>query len=239
VIAVRIDATGFSRMERALLHVARQQIPYAAARALNDVARTAQAHVNATEGSTFDRPTPFTSRAVVAPLSLAAQPGHLTATVTVRDIQAKYLLHEEIGGTRTSDENTLRPGGAIVLPGRGLLLDRFGGTPKGTVAKLAAQAEAARQERQAARSKRKQRRSDAVKRGDRGVFYVPRAGHGKLTGGFYQRLPGHRLAQLIAFGSETHYRPRMHYRARLTESAAATWPAAFRRRLVEAAATAR
>jgi hypothetical protein len=244
MINLSINDAGLTRLEQSLLTVARKQIPYAAARALNDCARAAATGVNGMMAETFDRPNAFTSRAVIAPRDLAAQTNSLSATVTVQPIQAKYLLHEEIGGTRTPAENTLRPGAqAIVLPGRALLLDKFGGIPAGAIGKIKAKLDkietAKRLKRQAARSKAKQRRANAVKPGDRGFFYVPRAGFRQLPGGFYQRLPGHRIAELIGFAPETHYRPRMHYNDHVRGIATATWPAAFLRRLIEAASSAR
>ena len=240
---IELDFTdGFTRMERALVAVARDQVPFAASRALNDCAKAAAIAVNGAMQGVFDHPTPFTERA--AGIAARATKVSLAAEVTLRPIQAEYLLHEEVGGTRTPAENTRKKAKALLLPGRGIPLDRYGNIPAGTIARIkrdlaksAEAAEAARQHRQEERSKGKRARSSAVPQRDRGVFYVPKAGHGQLVGGFYQRLPGHRLARLTEFKTETHYAPRLSYQARVEQAARVTWPSAFQKRLAEAVAT--
>ena len=233
----------FSRAERALQIVAHHQVPFAASRALNDVARAAQAAVNRAMPEVFDRPTSFTERAAVAPLSLAAQKDRLAATVTLRPIQAQYLLREEVGGTRTPADNTRRTGAqAIVLPGRGLLLDSHGNIPAGTL----------RQLKQDARppSKRRRRKdgtarpsvaTPAVVEGARSIVFLPKSAPGaRGVGGYFARMAGHGLRRLTAFEGQTSYpAPRLGYHARMREVAGAEWLAAMRRRLAEAIATAR
>jgi hypothetical protein len=234
MIELSIDGSGFTRMERALLFVAQKQIPFAAARALNDVARAASAAINSRMGEIFDRPTPFTQRAVVAPRDLAAQKNHLVATVTVRPIQQKYLLNEEIGGTRNPAENTRRPGAqALVLPGRGLQLDEYGNIPRGALRQFKADAKATRRVRA--------RRAAAGKPVDGSVVFLPAdvPGNKAGIGGYFRRLPDDRITRLTLFESTTHYTPRFHFRDHVTQVANAEWPTAFRRRLVEAAASAR
>jgi hypothetical protein len=234
MIDLSIDGSGFTRMERALLSIAKRQIPFAAARALNDVARSAGTTINAHMGETFDRPTPFTQRAVVAPRALAASKEHLVATVTVRPLQAKYLLNEETGGTRTPSENTRRPGAeAIILPGRGLLLDQYGNIPRGELRHLQADAKAT--------ARTRARRAAAGKPVDGSVVFLPAGAPGNKAniGGYFRRLADHQLTRLTLFESTTHYTPRFHYRDRVEQIARSQWPDAFRRRLVEAAATAR
>ena len=237
---IELDFTdGFSRMERALIDLARDQVPFAAARALNDCAKAAAAEVNREMPEVFDRPTPFTDRA--AGVAARATKGSLAAEVTLRPIQAEYLLHEEVGGTRTPAENTRKKAKALLLPGRQTPRDQFGNIPAGTLSRikrdLTKTAEAARQERQGGRSKGKRARSNAVPQRDRGVFYVPKAGHAQLAGGFYQRLPGHRITRLTVFEPETHYTPRLGYHARVEQTVRSTWPTAFQKRLAEAMAS--
>jgi hypothetical protein len=246
MIELSIDSAGLTRLEKSLLAVAGRQIPYAAARALNDCARAARDGINSRMGETFDRPTPFTTRAVVAPRELAAETSRLEATVTVRPVQQKYLLHEEIGGTRDPAENTRRPGAtAIVLPGRGLLLNQFGNIPAGTLKSLNSQikAQARSGKKQAAAAKRARagatKPPPATQAGT--IAYLPSSARGNKAqiGGFFRRTDGHGLTRLTGFESATHYQPRFHYRDRVETIARATWPDAFRRRLVEAARSAR
>ncbi len=224
--------TDFSRMERMLQLAAGRQTRFAAAQALNDVARAARDSINAHMGEIFDRPTPFTMRSVVAPREDAAEPGHLVAGVKVRPVQSKYLLREETGGTRSPADNTRKASNAIVLPGRALLLNDFGNIPAGVLRKLSNQAKPKRGG--------KTKKGAAASRAD-SIAYLPAGAPANKAhiGGFFRREDGGKLSRLTVFEAVTHYQPRFHYRDRVAEVARARWAAAFRRRLGEAIATAR
>ena len=116
MIGIQVDMRGLTRMERALTLLAREQVPFATAQALNDCTRAASVAINKAMPEIFDRPTPFTERAAVAPRDLAATKERLASIVTLRPVQAKYLLHEEIGGVRTPAENTRKSAQALLLP---------------------------------------------------------------------------------------------------------------------------
>lgn len=229
----------FGLLERSLMLLARDQVPFAASRALNDCARAAQDAVNARMGETFDRPTPFTRRAVVAPASLRATKTNLAATITVRPLQAKYLEPEELGGERSPGANTRRPGAAIVLPGRALLaspgLDSYGGIPSGALRKLKA---LARTGKRAVARRARQKAAGIVP--DVSVAFLPRDAAANKAGiGGYFRREGRHLSRLTAFAATAHYKPRFHYREQVERVARATWPAAMARRLHDAIATRR
>ena len=215
--------TGFARIERTLQWAAGGQLRFAAAQALNDIARAARDAINERMGEIFDNPTPFTRRAVVAPRELAARKEHLVATVTVRPVQSRYLLREEIGGTRTAAEN-VKPSAALVLPGRALTRNAFGNIPRGILRGLARQ------------SKRK------TKHGDRAgtVVFLPAGvpANKAHIGGYFRRTAGG-LSRLTVFEEATHYEPRFHFRDRVAEVARRDWAETFRRRFAEAIETAR
>lgn len=225
-------AADFSRLERSLQYAAGRQMRYAAAAALNDTARAARDFINGHMGEVFDRPTAWTSRAV-GPIrgEALAQPGHMVSAVQVQPLQSKYLLREEVGGTRSPAENTRKPANALVLPGRSLLLNDFGNIPYRTLWKLSRQAQAKR----SARAKK----GAAVGRADT-ITYLPAGAPANKVhiGGFFRRGTG-TLSRLTVFEATTHYEPRFHYRDRVAEVARTRWAAAFRRRLAEAIATAR
>ena len=211
--------TDFSRGERMLQLLAGRQASYAAARALNEVARTVTKEINARMGETFDRPTTFTQRAVVAPRALAATPDNPVAVVTVRPLQAKYLEPEERGGTRTAASNTRKPGSALVLPGAAMRLNQFGNIPSGMLRRLAAQAQ----------------------RSGGKIAFLPAGAPGNKAGigGYFRRGRNHTLNRLSVFEAATHYAPRFHFHDRVSSIARALFPAAFRRALSEALRTAR
>jgi hypothetical protein len=231
----------FSRLERALQTAAGEQLRFAVARALNDCARAANAAINARMGETFDRPTPFTQRAVVAPRALAASKEHLQAAVTVRPLQQKYLLAEEVGGTRTPATNTRKPGAsALVLPGRGLLLDAFGNIPGGTLRKLKAEAKPSARRRTALKRKAAAQAAAGMAAPAESVVFLPAGAPGNHgPGGYFRRLAGRHLTRLTVFEPKATYRPRFHFRDQVARAAAATWQSAIRKRLAEAIATAR
>jgi hypothetical protein len=116
-------SSNVKQVERSLNDIARKQIPFATARALTTTANLVQARITRELPTIFDRPTPFTMRAIgVTPATKTNQ----TAVVFVKDAQAKYLEIEETGGTRTP------AGVALVLPGT-IKLNMYGNMPKGAL----------------------------------------------------------------------------------------------------------
>ncbi len=241
MIELSIDAAELTGLEKALVALHRDQIPYAMSRALNDCAKAAALSVNREMAAVFDRPTKFTERAAVAPRAMAATKSHLTAEVTLRPVQAQYLRLEETGGTRTGAMNTRKSSRAIVLPGKSLPLDQFGNIPSGFLKSLKSEISRISKKQIAARHAAKTAAGQRVREvagRDRGTFYVPK-GAARLLGGFWIRLPGHRISHLVAFGDKTSYKPRLGYHARVDAAARETWPKAMLARLHEAIRTAR
>ncbi|MFC7611747.1 hypothetical protein [Teichococcus aestuarii] len=111
-------------MARRLDNLARRQLPYAAATALNDTAKVAANSVRKELPRIFDRPTPFTMNAISM---TRATKGRLQARVFVKDRRAEYLEVQETGGTRTPEKR------AIVLP-RAIRTNQYGNTARGTFA---------------------------------------------------------------------------------------------------------
>ena len=267
-MAVRISVRNdYLRAMRALNDLSAKQLPFATAAALTDTAQAARAEVTAALPRIFDRPVPFTVNALGFKPATKAD---LTAEVFVRDIQGRYLLHEEIGGTRTPAENSRKPGAAFSEPGK-VALDAYGNIPNGTIANLAKLSQAvasaqklAEEARVAARERGKTssfgRKGDAdraLKRVTRAraslaakltgkgvegssIAYFKGAGpHGRGPGGFFQRLPDHKIARLTAFGATAHYHPIFRFEDRVRQVAAATFRVALIKRLREAMQTAR
>jgi hypothetical protein len=85
-----------------------KQVRFATARALTLTARAAQQDVTAHLGDIFDRPNPFTQRAVAF---LPATRETLVSWVIVKDQQAQYLAIQETGGVRQP-----RPGAPVIVP---------------------------------------------------------------------------------------------------------------------------
>jgi hypothetical protein len=212
----------------------RDQMPFAIARALTDAAQEARDRINAEMPKVFDRPVPFTQRAVgIRP----ATKNHLTASVFVYDKQSGYLLLEETGGIRTPGMAG-RPGRAIAIAAKGQRRDRFGGLPAGTAKRLQQkwlQLQAARRQAEEARAGAPAGQRRGVGPAERGVVYIrgsARQAHGK-PGGFFV-LKDKKLARLITFAGEAHYQPRFNFRARVLARAAEVFRKQFPIRFAEA-----
>lgn len=117
----------YLKLSARLDDIAKKQMPFAAARALTDAARDAAQTITVALPSIFDRPTPFTTRAIAV---MPARKETLTAQVFVKDIQAKYLELEETGGTREPPET------ALIVP-VDIALNPFGNIPRGALKRLA------------------------------------------------------------------------------------------------------
>lgn len=111
--------------ERALSDLAKEQLPFAMARALTQTADAVKAGWEREIRRRLDRPTPFTQRGLYRRY---ATKRNLTAEVGVKRIQASYLKFQAEGGVR-------RPTGrAIVMPVR-QRLNVYGNMPKGAIAR--------------------------------------------------------------------------------------------------------
>lgn len=97
-------AADVKAVSRSLDRLAREQLPFAAAQAVNRVAEVLQATEKANMPHVFDRPTPFTVNAVGLK---RARKGNPTAIVFVRPIAARYLEPYETGGTNVLNSKAL------------------------------------------------------------------------------------------------------------------------------------
>jgi len=108
-----------------------RQAPFALALALTSLARDVAAAEEAEIGQAFDRPTPFTMRAVgIAPATKLLP----VASVFIRDIQAEYLAIQTTGGERRP-----KPGAPILTPAD-IRLDPYGNIPRGAIRRERAKA---------------------------------------------------------------------------------------------------
>lgn len=122
-ISVRSD---YQRLGHRLDNFERRQLPFAAARALTATAKAAQEAVEKALHEAFDRPTPFTQKAIA---TKSATKANLSAEVFAKPIQVKYLGLQERGGTRRPKKR------ALVNPA-GVKLNQYGNIPAKTLARL-------------------------------------------------------------------------------------------------------
>jgi hypothetical protein len=226
-IKITID----SRATRAALGKLANQIPFAMAQAINATAKQAAADANAAMPSIFNRANAFTRQAVGTP-SLATK-GSLSATVAIKPLQAQYLGLEILGGTRTPAGNTRLPSQALVLPGQGTAP-----LPSGLIKRLAAQAQADQARRQAVAAGMRKR--GKLTGANAGVFKL--SGHGirpSDVGGFFRRLPNHKVQRLVAFEPSAQYKPKFQFERQVTQTVNSTFAANFDRALARALTTAK
>jgi hypothetical protein len=114
-----------SAVEKAFAQ-AERQIPQAIASTLNNVAFGLRSVENTGIAAAFKNPRPFTRNATVFD---KATKGNLSATVRVKDAQAKYLSPYEVGGLHNL------PGQALLIP-VDARTDQYGQLSKGSAARL-------------------------------------------------------------------------------------------------------
>lgn len=124
-------ATDFWRFRATLDMLGREQLPYTAALALNQVARQARDDLTRSLPAIFSAkgrsPTPFTMRSIG---TSAARKSSLQAAVFVKRQQAKYLEIEETGGVRVREPH------APVLTPVDVAVNLYGNIPRGLVRRL-------------------------------------------------------------------------------------------------------
>lgn len=206
----------------------RNQIPFATARALTDVAEKIREATPPILERDLDRPTRFTTdpRGMFVE---RAQKSKLQATVGFRPLQSAYLKYQIEGGVRAPKRRALR------LP-TAQPLDQFGNLPARTIATLVQRAQQGRRltKRQAGRLRVSQKVT---------IFYGD-PGDGRPPG-LYQRVPvpgpgDNRLIPLIVFPEQSaRYQKRLRWFEEADRIAKREIGPAFARRMREAMATAR
>ncbi|MFT9046203.1 hypothetical protein [Acetobacter orientalis] len=106
-----------------------KQIPFATATALNSVAFDVMRKENDSMSEIFDNPRPFTQRATQ--VEKKASKTDLTAVVSIRPSQEKYLLPYEEGGKHRSDWKL----GNLLVPVDGPV-DQYGQISKGMLKRV-------------------------------------------------------------------------------------------------------
>lgn len=127
----------------ALTDLEKEHIPFALARALQDVGQVGKKRLNEELTSSFESPTKFTQKGA---FGTSVEIGETEVRVGVKDIQAEYLDAEYFGGTRTRRpfESRLqtKAGAKYVVPTDVVKKDRFGNVPAKTIIKMLRNAEA-------------------------------------------------------------------------------------------------
>jgi len=126
---LKIDvSSNIKEITASLDRIARQQMPFATAQALNKVAGRVKPVEQQNIRDKFTKPTPFTQNSIGIS---RANKANLTAAVFVKDIAAKYLQPYEEGGKHFLNSRAL-------LNPKDIKLNQYGQLPRATLAKLKA-----------------------------------------------------------------------------------------------------
>jgi hypothetical protein len=181
-----IKISGMDELRSALLGMERQ-IPYAIANALNATARWVKDEEQREIMRKFDRPTPFTLNSLQLTPAKAPK-GPMIATVWFRDppnlgTKDHYLLPQIEGGSRPVKNYEMGLGGRFTMPGKGLLLDKWGNIGRGNLTRILSQSGSFRESGFSMNMTRGRRN----KVGD---LFMLKARRGKLLPGIYERTQG-------------------------------------------------
>lgn len=121
---------------------AEKQARFAASRALNATAREVQKAEVAEVVRVFDQPVPFTRRAFAVQYS---NKDNLTASVSIRPAQYRYLAHHIVGGRRQLKRfeerlaGETRTSGGYFVPGQGARLNAAGNMSRAQIMAIVTQ----------------------------------------------------------------------------------------------------
>lgn len=210
-INISFDSSGIDKAQRWVAEI-QGQLPYAASRALNDVAKQAAAALNASTTKHFDRPTRFTQNAYS--VSTYSTKRNLEAVISPKPIQARYLTPSIVGGVRPQRPSERRLGGLTPAwaPGRDARLNASGNMSKAALLRAFA--------------------------GGPNHFTVKNQ-RGKLRPGIYQRMKAGALKQVLSFGRLPTIPKRWPVERIANASISNSWPAALNKRMAEALSSAR
>ena len=214
-IRLDVDSSGLNKAQAWLAGV-QNQMPFAASRALNEVAKGAAKDLNQSTNKYFDRPTQFTQRAYR--VSRFSNKRDLTAELAPQQIQERYLLPSIQGGVRPQRPSERRLTAAPAWrPGRGARLNASGNMSRAAAVK-------------------------ALKGGP-DTFTVDKR-KGKLRPGVYRRIGSgkmrrYRVESLLLFNQLPNIPKRWPIHKITQDSVRGTWGPALQRYVTEAMRTAR
>ena len=209
-IRLDIDSSGINKAQAWLAGI-QNQMPFAASRALNEVAKGASKDLNQSTNQYFDRPTQFTQRAYR--VSRFSNKRSLTAELAPQQIQGRYLLPSIQGGVRPQRPSERRLTAAPAWrPGRGARLNASGNMSKAAAVK-------------------------ALKGGP-DTFMLDKR-RGKLRPGVYQRLKKGGVKSVLSFNKLPSIPRRWPIERIARESIGKSWGPLINRYMMEALRTAK
>lgn len=223
----------------------KRQLPFAVARALNDVTKGAVADIRAALPKIFDRPVPFTLNAFYAiPVTNKRE---LRASVAIRDFApkgtpaSKYLAPEIEGGERRVKRFERRLDVKQTIPAAGALLDQHGNMQRRQIGDILQHLGAFADTGQnlgPAKKKKLEKKKLLTRKGQK-YFIAKSKVDGKPLGIWNLLGRGVVVPVLLFTRRAPVYKPRLDFRSHVLASYARRFASAFKARLAEAKATAR
>ena len=246
-IGLRIDS---DQIKRILDGVAKDQVPFATAKALTGTAQLVKKALITEMSSAFDRPTPYTLRSLfLSP----AKKTKLEARVWLKDDAGKgtpatkYLLPQIEGGGRRHKRFEralaavgLLPQGMYVMPGEAAKLDAYGNMARGQVVQILSALKAA--ETYSGHTANRTERS-AKRKGRRlAEYFVGKPSNAGMPTGIWQRFGfayGSAVKPVAIFTRQPQYRVRYKFYDIAEQVIRDEFPLQFREAAATAMATAR
>lgn len=229
-IQITVDISQLRMMQAFLLEIPKQ-MPYVASRTLNDAAKQVAEDLNKSTLRYFNKggpPTRFTQNAYR--VSSRSSKTNLTAEISPRPIQERYLLPSIRGGVRPQRPSERRLGGIAEAyrPGRDAKLNASGNMSKAATVKILQDV-----------ADREQYGGSARNAGSSSTQFTLRDRQGKLRPGVYQRLKKGGVKSVLSFNKLPSIPRRWPIERIARESIGKSWGPLINRYMMEALRTAK
>jgi len=205
MLTVQIE--GLEGLKRTLSDMGRKQVPFAAAKAITQTARSVEKRLQADMAGAFKSASPFVKRATFSTLATKAT---LTATVGLKDKKPSggtapaVLLKEHFtGGLRGSKpfEKAIMalgglPRGWRAVPGSGIKLDAYGNPKRKEIGEMLG----------SLRTRMQVFKGRGKKMALVGFFVVPVGAQAQLHPGIYKRVARGAIKAMFVFVNQASYR---------------------------------
>lgn len=208
MLTVKVE--GLDDLMRTLNDIGRRQVPFAAAKAITQTAKSVEREIQNDMAGTFKSPSPYVKRSTFATMATKSS---LSSTVGLKDQKPQggtapsVLLKEHfIGGVRGNKpfEKAIAalgglPTGWRAMPGSGMKLDSYGNPSRKEIGEMLG----------ALKSKMQVFKGRGKKVALVGYFIVPVGAKTYLTPGIYKRIARNALATMFVFVNKASYRKAM------------------------------
>lgn len=195
---LRIEVDPGNVLARQFSAIEQKHIPDALTRAVVLTAQELQRDWVATMQRVFDRPTPFTQKAIRYKLLPRGKGAQIFVRYEAHNgtPPARYLLPQVTGGQRVLKpfENRLKdqrilPPGMQAVPGKGAQLDAYGNIPGSQMNRILSQLGARREDKanESETSRGRRLRREKRRKEERGSYFAVKVKRGNMLPGIYQR----------------------------------------------------